>query len=765
MSLRRIILLLLTACVIAACSPQPAPPTPEPVLPRRPTSTPPPAPPTSTPIPLNQSTPAPANTPAQMLPTGTLPPAQPAQPAQPATLPTAGCLASQGGPTRLPGQRVGVNIYADNGSFERALDLARDTGAGWVRVKMNWNDIEPQRGAYQWSQVDALAAGAEARGLRVLLAISNSPAWATANGAGGLPDNPTDLGTFTGALATHAQGRIAAYEIWPNPNSAAANGGVAAEPDQYVEALKAAYQSIKAANPCALVLNGALLPNAARDKAVALDDLVYYRDLVAYNNGEFGRVHDILAIQLNTGGAQGRGKWPREAPAQSRNYYGHAEIIRDEMTAADQGDHQAWVVETGHRVEGENAVSPEQQGEYLAELFPLSRKAYPWMSGIFVRDIAVGAVSGEQAAFNLVNPDGSPRPAYDSLQDYATRQREESSRVVPIYNTDRFLLWWFTPFDMTERPLVIGPDNAIYSTTEVGFIRVTDQNGAFHAFTRFSKKKLIGVAVDQQLNVYATSSVGTIAGVSRGGAYLWDQLTDGTAATNLVVSPDGRALYFGTDRERLDAYATADGSKLWEAPLGGIPGDVTVGADGTIYVGATDDELHAIGPDGVTRWRYPAGSRVITPVVAGTTIYGVTEQGAAFALAADGSQIWRAELGAVGAGIAVEPGGTAYVSTRDSALHALNASGQPVWQTQLNGGPPTAPAVASDGRIYLGAEDGNFRMIMPDGTVAGMFNFQKPLRIAPVAGKDGVVFQTLPKDDAALVAFGSQAVLEQYRAP
>ncbi len=109
--------------------------------------------------------------------------------------------------------------------------------------------------------------------------------------------------------------------------------------------------------------------------------------MLAYNGGEGRNVYDILAVQLNTSGVLGKGHWPRENQALSRQFYGHVCMIRDEMAAADQADKQIWVVGFGYSLAGQFAVAPEQQAEYLAKTIDDTRENIPWVSAIFVRDL------------------------------------------------------------------------------------------------------------------------------------------------------------------------------------------------------------------------------------------------------------------------------------------------------------------------------------------------------------------------------------------
>ena len=46
---------------------------------------------------------------------------------------------------------------------------------------------------------------------------------------------------------------------------------------------------------------------------------------------------------------------------------------------------------------------------------------------------------------------------------------------------------------------------------------------------------------------------------------------------------------------------------LWHNRLDGVGTSPAIGSDGTLYVGSTDNRLHAFAPDGKIKWRYETG--------------------------------------------------------------------------------------------------------------------------------------------------------------
>ena len=69
-------------------------------------------------------------------------------------------------------------------------------------------------------------------------------------------------------------------------------------------------------------------------------------------------------------------------------------------------------------------VSSEQQAEYLkGALDRISSKYRTWVGGVFIWNLNFSVLWGtagnplhEQAAFSLLNPDWSPRPAFNRVQ-------------------------------------------------------------------------------------------------------------------------------------------------------------------------------------------------------------------------------------------------------------------------------------------------------------------------------------------------------------
>ena len=183
-----------------------------------------------------------------------------------------------------PDNPFGFDVRANIDDTVMEYVRMNPTPPKWTRAgDVLWSDIEPVRGGgYQWgvlAQVEANVARIRAAGIEPVLIVQRSPAWAQ-RVPGRLCSPPAaqyidDFARFMGALAArYADGPLAVHywEIWNEPDVSPTqvtdNLGFGCWADAslpyyggayYGEVLKRVYPSIKAANPDATVIGGALL--------------------------------------------------------------------------------------------------------------------------------------------------------------------------------------------------------------------------------------------------------------------------------------------------------------------------------------------------------------------------------------------------------------------------------------------------------------------------------------------------------------------------
>ncbi|WP_081809476.1 cellulase family glycosylhydrolase [Mycobacterium sp. URHB0044] len=137
--------------------------------------------------------------------------------------------------------------------IEETLDALQAMGVQNVRIQIPWAGVQllgPN--SYLWQYVDNEVNAAYARNMGVLAEINATPWWAGSPPINGQPNSPEAYATFVGKVAERYEGKIAAYEVWNEPNAKFFFDPV--DPAAYTDLLKVAYPAIKQADPSALVI-------------------------------------------------------------------------------------------------------------------------------------------------------------------------------------------------------------------------------------------------------------------------------------------------------------------------------------------------------------------------------------------------------------------------------------------------------------------------------------------------------------------------------
>lgn len=226
--------------------------------------------------------------------------------------------------------------------------------------------------------------------------------------------------------------------------------------------------------------------------------------------------------------------------------------------------------------------------------------------------------------------------------------------------------------------------------------------------------------------------------------FQWEFPTKGLIESSPAVGPDG-TVYIGSHDFHLYAFTPA-GILKWKFPtLGLIRSSPAIAMDGTIYVGSFDGNLYAIKPSGQIKWSYHTGERVLaSPTIApNNSILITSRDGVLHSVDDEGKLNWKISLegGVSVSSPTISPTGVVYQATYPGILYAVDLNGDILWQTEFKGtrGIRTTPAVAEDGTIYLGARNGEFYAIHPDGSVKWNFKTNGDIRSSCAIAGDGTI--------------------------
>jgi hypothetical protein len=130
--------------------------------------------------------------------------------------------------------------------MEEVASLCQLAGMNWVRDRLLWNELEPQRGKFvPETRYDLSARVQSAAGLKVLQVTHVSTPWANPNGKR-FPLDLRDFYYFYRELARRWENKVLAFEPWNEADISVFGGHAGSEMASFQ---KAAYLGLKAGNP------------------------------------------------------------------------------------------------------------------------------------------------------------------------------------------------------------------------------------------------------------------------------------------------------------------------------------------------------------------------------------------------------------------------------------------------------------------------------------------------------------------------------------
>lgn len=169
-------------------------------------------------------------------------------------------------------------VWMNAQDLAAALDDVKALGMGWVRLDLDWSEVQPDGPAsYQWTNFDRVVNAARSRGLSVLPTIAYTPAWARPAGATSAqwaPADPSQFADFAAAaVRRYAPLGVHTWEIWNEPNI---TGFWAPRPDPtaYVRLISLAAAAMRAADPQAFIVSGGLAPSPSDGQNISQLDFL-----------------------------------------------------------------------------------------------------------------------------------------------------------------------------------------------------------------------------------------------------------------------------------------------------------------------------------------------------------------------------------------------------------------------------------------------------------------------------------------------------------
>jgi len=340
----------------------------------------------------------------------------------------------------------GVNTFMEQEvepvKRERICQMLHDAGAGWIRQEFPWEDIEihgkgdfedrrhePYRSA--WDKYDQIVELAGRYDLKIIARLSNPPAWSRSAGdeLGSLapPDNLEDYGDFVYAFASRYRDAIDFYQVWNEPNIYPEWGEHPVDPVAYTHLLEVGSRRIKAADPDAVILCGALAATIEMDGYPhGMSDFVFLQRMYDAGAKDY---FDIMAVQ-------GYGLWSSPTDRRMRPRvlnFSRPQYIRDIMVKNGDENKPIWMTEMNwNAIPAEHPAYPmfgrvteQQQADYAVQAFRRAQLEWPWMGVMnvwFFKRASDAEKDQPMYYFRMVEPDFTPLPLYAAIKDEANRR-------------------------------------------------------------------------------------------------------------------------------------------------------------------------------------------------------------------------------------------------------------------------------------------------------------------------------------------------------
>lgn len=264
--------------------------------------------------------------------------------------------------------------------------------------------------------------------------------------------------------------------------------------------------------------------------------------------------------------------------------------------------------------------------------------------------------------------------------------------------------------DLSTVPAVL-PDGGVLWPGPEDTLFALDSGGRLEWKKRFGGQPLSPLPLDDGTIVVADQS-GTLANLQpqAHGAptTVWQLDLGAYSYGSPAVGADGTV--YETTEEAL--IAVRDGEVLWKLPASSMSEvSPAVGPEGTIIFGTNDSE-YGVSPDGEELWRHRNDTRTYSsPVVTrdGLLYYGDNRGFVTILEAETGDLIGRVgyvNRSGVWTAPAVDARHDVYFGTSPGHILGYDAKGKQLFDLETGAGVDSYPALASDGTLLIGSENG-----------------------------------------------------------
>ncbi|MFG1929260.1 cellulase family glycosylhydrolase [Mycobacterium sp. NPDC048908] len=422
----------------------------------------------------------------------------------------------------------------DQAGVDKTMDMIKATNVSAVRLMIPWAAVETSTGTLNWSSIDKTVNSAASRNIAVVGMVNATPRWAVVSGGQYLSSRPSSAAAYADFVAKFVAryaGKIAAVEIWNEPNSVTF-WTPTPDPAAYTELLKAAYPKVKAVDPSIVVISAGL--GAIQSfGSLTINPVAYLTQMYAAGAGPY---FDALSFHpylytLKFSGGVGKANSPVQQLMD----------LRKVMIANGNENKKIWATEYG---QPSASGGEARENEYIADIL-LKWQELPYTGPMFIYTTRDRASLGNQSTFGIYRTDWTPKTAVQTVRAAASGAIAKSAE--------------FQQFSTVSDPALGTVLSPVYKTTDGNWAQVRTVSTVFQASSGF------------------VSSPNPVA--DKAGSYLLSPTTQFANGYQDFNKSTGLRVWYS---EATGAHSAAGHTaKVWVPELGLATSDETGGPTGT----------------------------------------------------------------------------------------------------------------------------------------------------------------------------------------
>ncbi len=277
------------------------------------------------------------------------------------------------------GVQLGVNVHLEQyDHIELAKTLGEIKSAGIDTAKQSFFYDQ----AFDWSIPDQIFSEAKKQDIQLVVLLDGNPTDSFAP-----PDDPSDFANWAAEFAGRYGDQTNHYIIWDEPNLTSHWGGFDVNPAEYGALLTLTAESIRAADPGAIIVAAPLAPTVETGPKNLADPL-FLQELYEAGVAESFDVVAGKPYGFNTGPED------RQVDLETLNF-SRIILLREVMVRNDDSDKPVWAGNWGWNSlpagwSGNpsiwGAVDEETQASWTVTALQRARQEWPWMASMFLEN-------------------------------------------------------------------------------------------------------------------------------------------------------------------------------------------------------------------------------------------------------------------------------------------------------------------------------------------------------------------------------------------